>query len=72
MVAGDHGKKYRYKPNEPKSKEIARKKAAKQGRAIKASQAAHMHGAGVVGGGGGDNDYYALYLKYRQRYLDSK
>ena len=35
---GDHGKKYYYNLNSVRSKSIAREKAAKQGRAIKASQ----------------------------------
>jgi len=65
---GHHGKKYYYDPSKPKSKEIARDKAAKQGRAIKASQARqYSHFMN-----GGANAYYAEYLKYKQLYLDSK
>lgn len=34
---GNHGKKYRYIPNNKKSREIAKKKAIKQGIAVHAS-----------------------------------
>ncbi len=56
---GNHGKKYYYKSNSERSKETARKKAARQGRAIKAQEAMH---------GGNTFDYYSQYLKYKQMY----
>ena len=59
---GEHGKKYYYDPKSERSKETARKKAARQGRAIKASQYRAMHG--------GATDYHEQYLKYRQLYLN--
>ena len=60
---GDHGKKYYYDPKSDRSKENARQRAAKQGRAIKASQFRAMHAGALP-------NYYQQYQKYRQLYLD--
>lgn len=65
---GEHGKKYYYDPKSDRSKEIARKKAAKQGRAIKASQARAMFAHG--GGSGAAKDYHQQYLICRQAYIN--
>jgi len=62
---GENGKKYYYDPKSNRSKEIARKKAARQGRAIKASQARAMFAHG-----GGSINYHQQYLICRQAYLD--
>ncbi len=59
---GDSGKKYYYKKNSKRSKEIARAKAARQGRAIKASQSRRQRG--------GFGDYYYEYLEYKKKYLN--
>lgn len=59
---GEHGKKYYFDSNSNRSKQLARKKAEKQGRAIKASQARSFYSHG------GSIDYYKQYLIYKDAY----
>lgn len=65
-------KKYYFDPNDSKAEEFAREKAARQGRAIKASQMRHLSHSFHYGGNK-DEDYYMYkYKKYKSKYLNLK
>lgn len=62
---GEHGKKYYYEPNNERSRKIAEEKAARQGRAIKASQARAIRFRG-------GSMYLKEYQQCKARYLELK